>query len=98
MRTGEDEAMTEAEWEGGTDPLPMLTFLKGAKRLTARKARLFVCACCRRIWPLLGEEGSRKAVEVAERFADGLATSNQLLRANRQAGAVSKAARAAGVG
>jgi hypothetical protein len=38
---------------------------------TTRKARLFVCACCRRVWSHFGDAG-RAAIEAAERAADGL--------------------------
>jgi hypothetical protein len=67
--------MTEAEWLTANPP-QLLWFLKerhpGKRRLAFnRKARLFGCACCRRVWHLLGDK-DRGKVEVAERYADGL--------------------------
>jgi hypothetical protein len=63
--------MDEAEWRTSTDPDAMLTFLRD--RAGRRKLRLYCVACCCRIWDLLDDQRSREAVEVAERYADGLA-------------------------
>jgi hypothetical protein len=63
--------MTEEEWLAGA--VPFREALRTCCRdLDARRRRLFLCACLRQTWALL-EEASRHAVEVAERYADGLA-------------------------
>ena len=64
--------MTEVEWLACEDPNPMLNFLWRTKA-SDRTLRLFVCACCRHIWHKLTDKQSRRAVEVAERLADGQA-------------------------
>lgn len=68
--------MTEGDWLAGTDPLPLLDFLD--PQVSERKLRLFACACCRRVWPLLTDPRCRQAVEVAAGFADGLASVEEL--------------------
>jgi hypothetical protein len=72
-------SMTEGEWLTCSDPEPMLGFLLG--RVSERKVRLFACGCCRRIWHLVTRRRSRRAVEVVERYCDGLADAEELRRA-----------------
>jgi hypothetical protein len=79
--------LTEAEWLKSNDPTALLEFLL-EQGLSERKARLLACACCRRVWPLLPDPRSRTAVEVGERFADGLASAVELARARNAAGEV----------
>jgi hypothetical protein len=64
--------MTEDEWTGATRPEHLLDYLEGMKQLDKRKARLFGVACCRRIWHIMVDERSRRAVELGELRADGL--------------------------
>ena len=80
--------MTEAEWLNCTNSKLMLAFLRG--KASERKLRLFACACCRRIWHLLTDARSRKAIEVAEQSADGWANPQALLEASDSAWAAAK--------
>jgi hypothetical protein len=61
--------MTEAEWLACQEPGPMLECLRG--KASERKLRLFVWACCRRVWPLL-DRLNRAVVVAGEKHADGL--------------------------
>jgi hypothetical protein len=81
----EKTPVTEAEWLAGTDPEPMLEFLFG--RTTDRKLRLFACASARCVhqrlagWAKQLDERIRRSLQVAEQFADGLATKQALSEA-----------------
>lgn len=67
--------MTETQWLECTDPLKMLRWVWIGRK---RKSRLFAVACCRYSWDLFVDERSRKAIEVAERYADGAASDEEL--------------------
>ena len=62
--------MTEAEWFACGDPVKLLEFV-GRHHTNERKLRLYAVAGCRRVWSFLPDERFRRAVEVAELFADG---------------------------
>lgn len=68
--------MTESEWLTCEDPSQMLEAIR--REASPRKLRLFACACVRRVWSLLADESSQRAVEVAERYADGKANATEL--------------------
>src|SRR5262249_33741369 len=67
------------------DPEKALSLLRN--KVSNRKLRLFACGCCRRAWSALAAERGRTAVEMAERYADGSATPEELRRARDQAAA-----------
>jgi hypothetical protein len=60
--------MTESEWQTCADPGPMLAFLR--RGASERKLRLFAVACSRRMVHLVTDDSGRRAITLAERFAD----------------------------
>ncbi len=68
--------MTEADWLAGTDPERLLAGLDGSA--SERKLLLFAAACCRRVEHLFHDDRSHRAVETAQRQADGLASDAEL--------------------
>jgi hypothetical protein len=76
-------AMTEAEWLECTDPTPMLEFLRG--KASARKLRLFAVAYFRWVWLEFTAKETQEAwriIEIAERYADELASDQELQMAH----------------
>jgi hypothetical protein len=73
--------MTETEWLVCTDPQKMLAFLRA--KTSDRKLRLFALACIRPFRSLLMPEAI-DALAIAEKFADGSATSDDRKLARRQ--------------
>jgi hypothetical protein len=72
---GKPKKLTAEEWDACRYPGTMLPHLRTAD---ARKLRLFVCACCRRVWDMLFDERSKRVVEAAEMWADGQMTARAL--------------------
>jgi hypothetical protein len=63
-------------------------FLRG--RASDRKARLYACACCRMLWAAERDERIDRAVDVAERHADGLADAAEVQEARKEANDASR--------
>jgi hypothetical protein len=83
LRSAVGGIVTEADWLACTDPARMLMHLCNLHS-SARKLRLFACACVGPdLYSLL--EPSKNAVLVAERFADGQATEQELNDAANEA-------------
>ena len=78
--------MDEAEWLSGNDTYAMLRIL--GRKANDRKVRLFTCACCRSRWEELPDARSKNAVEVAESFADGIVSAQELEQAHQVASSV----------
>jgi hypothetical protein len=71
--------MTEAEWLASDDVRALAATLSAQD--SVRKRRLFACACARRVWRNFPNDDGRRAVEVAERYADGQARKADLKQA-----------------
>jgi hypothetical protein len=72
---GRPARLTETWWRNFTHPSMVLWRLQPG---SARKLRLFACACGRHVWHLLEDERSRQAIEAAEAWADGLLSAGEL--------------------
>ncbi len=85
--------MTEQEWLASEDPQEMLRdvfsyhFAYGAREpiIQSRKLRLYGAGICRLLWDQLTDPRARKAILVAEKWADGQATEAKLDDAARLA-------------
>lgn len=78
--------MTEQEWLASDEPHKMLNFLRS--KTSDRKQRLFAVACCLRVWSSLKHDAFRKALESAEKFADGRVSQDTMTEARQAALAV----------
>jgi hypothetical protein len=79
--------VTESQWGRCPDPQSMLDQLRRSGQVDERKLRLFAVACCRRVGHLLTDERSQEVLDVSERYADGLASGEQLTEAAEAANA-----------
>jgi hypothetical protein len=70
---------TEEEWRSWDHPVPLCRLLEG--KVSDRKARLFECACLRRLWDWLGDERRRSPIELLERDAAGSAMPEDVIAA-----------------
>jgi hypothetical protein len=77
--------MDENQWLTATDPQPLLEYLQACGPVSERKLRLWSCACVRRCWDQIENETGRRAVEVAEQYAEGTASFDDLVDAGEAA-------------
>lgn len=75
--------ITASDWSVCEDPTSLLHFL--SDKGTEREWRLFAVACCKRIDRFITDDRSRRAVEVAELYAEGTATNDELEKARTAA-------------
>jgi hypothetical protein len=76
--------MTERQWLAESNPHTLLTFLLWQGRISERKRRLYACACCRPFLRLLDDPRPARALEAAERRADGRADEADLRRVREE--------------
>lgn len=74
------ESLNQKSWHQCTDATTMLLYLEKFQ-IDDRKLRLFACACCRLVWECFTDMRSHHAIEIAELYADGLATKDELYNA-----------------
>jgi hypothetical protein len=83
--------MTAERWEAADRSAELCRLLRQAipnvarTRAGRRKLRLAGCGCCRVFWQLFRTKRNRAAIELAERYADGLVRKPDALAASRAA-------------
>jgi hypothetical protein len=92
--------MNKDEWGTCADPGAMLRWLQVLGNVAKtqggkRRLRLLLCACARRLLPLIGDDRAGQVVGLAERFADGAAGKADLAVGKGDLDALRKAARGA---
>lgn len=76
---------TEQDWLASKSLDDMFAFLRRRKpKPSRRKYRLYACACARRALHLVDDEVFARAIGVAERHADKLATAEDLTAVSRE--------------
>jgi hypothetical protein len=86
---------TSSAWAAAGDLRAMLRAVGGC--IPQRKLRLLACAFCRLVWQDTRDRRGLRAIEAAERYADGLATYSELDAAARAARGLPKVVAGAGV-
>src|SRR5262245_15094295 len=91
LECSDPQKMLEHQYEQALADKPGLLFhlvvwrrQLGRGRVSDRKLRLFACACCRRQWDDCSD-CNREVIVVAEQFADGQASREELTRAAARA-------------
>ncbi len=74
-----ERIVNEQEWLAATDLVPMVDFL--GQKASQRKLRLFAVTCCQWVTQLGTDTSFLNSLDVAERFADGAATADELAKA-----------------
>ncbi|HYT91786.1 MAG TPA: hypothetical protein VEL76_23935 [Gemmataceae bacterium] len=92
------KALTEAEWLASQSMNVLMKYLRQHRLISRepgsrRRFRLFACACCRRVWHLFTDEHCRRAVEIAERAADGQVSRKELTEVHEAGQIASEKAR-----
>ncbi|MFO0850445.1 MAG: hypothetical protein U0871_18070 [Gemmataceae bacterium] len=79
--------MTDAEWQAADWHVAFDAVFRAGRRPRGkgvqRRLRLALCGAARLAWDRLPDDRCREAVEVAEAFADGRATADELAAAER---------------
>jgi hypothetical protein len=75
--------MTEAQRQSGTDPIPMLMWLRDTAN--ERELRVFAASCCRLWEGIKDDHRATAALNAVQRWIDGQSVVDELQAANKDA-------------